>query len=295
MKSRSTEDLAQLEQLLLHGGLAKFRAALARLTVPELRSLSNLLIKRRSTQAALSIAKQLQECPDIEARILAAMLLGKVGATSWARAKSGLERLADDLEWPVREAAACGMKEALRENFPSVYPSISRWAVSKNARHRRAAALAVMIGRSRDPGTVAKLLHVVELLLDDNDAYVRKSVGPFALGYLGYTYPAAVLPRIKEWAFQKHNPRARWNLAMAFSQALGRRFPGDALAVLSALLSQDDHPVVRAAAVASLRNVAKVAPAAVSKAIQAAVWDGWLPPAVLARLGPNSPVRAALN
>ncbi|RVE87080.1 hypothetical protein [Sinorhizobium meliloti] len=88
----------------------------------------------------------------------------------------------------------------------------------------------------------------------DDDIYVRKCCGPFVVGYLGYTYPSIVIPWLAEKTSESDfNVRA--NVAKAFSQALGRRFPREAARVLSSLIP-DERPRVRAAVKAATRNVA---------------------------------------
>jgi hypothetical protein len=74
------------------------------------------------------------------------------------------------------------------------------------------------------------------------------------VGYLGYTYPAIVLPWIEEQA-RLHDLNRRANAAKAFSQALGRRHAGVARRVLE-FLSDDDRPTSQAAVRSALRNVA---------------------------------------
>jgi len=107
---------------------------------------------------------------------------------------------------------------------------------------------------------IDSLLDRLEIVLNDPSEYVRKCTGPFVLGYLGYTYPTIVLPRLRFW-FEQYESGPKhtcWNLASAFSQALGRREPVTAVALLPKLADHHEA-VVRRAVARSLVNVARVA------------------------------------
>lgn len=165
-----------------------------------------------------------------------------------------------DNDWKLREKGGFEFRDLFSENFELVLPIVIEWINDNNERIRRAAVLACMQKKLHNqPSKIVALLDMLENSLNDSSRYVRKCHGPFVLGYLGYTYPAIVLPRIELWAKVKEQEYERWNIASAFSQALGRRYPDEAIKVLT-LLASDSRPLVWKAVASSLKNVSQVCP-----------------------------------
>jgi 3-methyladenine DNA glycosylase AlkC len=92
------------------------------------------------------------------------------------------------------------------------------------------------------------LLDLVEPLLADRQQYVRKNLGPYAIGDgLLRCHPRPTLARLYRWA---DDPReeVRWNVAMAFRSFGGTRNLQDALEILRQLAADERRFVWRAAA-----------------------------------------------
>ncbi|WP_199623224.1 hypothetical protein [Paenibacillus alkalitolerans] len=87
-------------------------------------------------------------------------------------------------------------------------------------------------------------LDLIEPLLFDQNPYVKKNVGPFAIGdgLLKY-FPDRVLERMGAWVLLE-DEYVRWNLAKAFSSAAGRILIAESSHIISQL-QQDNRPVVR--------------------------------------------------
>jgi hypothetical protein len=93
----------------------------------------------------------------------------------------------------------------------------------------------------------------LEILMSDDDVYVRKCRGPYVVAYLAFTYPRLVIPWLKAQAGSS-DLNVRANVAKAFSQSLGSRRPRDGVSILNTL-AKDDRRRVRQAVLSSARNI----------------------------------------
>jgi len=130
-----------------------------------------------------------------------------------------------------------------------------------DARLRRAVVVgAKHAARERRPDRAEALLDLIEPALRDHDEYVRRNLGPFAIGdQFLRSYPDATLARIARWAHDQ-DENVRWNAAMAFSAASAARHAGVGLALLDTL-ARDRSTFVRRGALAARRRLAARAPA----------------------------------
>lgn len=184
---------------------------------------------------------------------IGAVLLPAVFARDPDAVIDELHRLADSPHWEVREwvASACG--QVLVEHFDAFYPSLIAWSGDASENVRRAAVLAAMYaGKTRDAAFAEPLLNLLEMHLSDPSPYIRKNLGPFAIGdaLLRY-YPEQVLARLHNWV-QSDDEQTRWNVAMAFTAAASRPHASGAKPILD-ILALDERPLVRRA-VAKARN-----------------------------------------
>lgn len=168
-----------------------------------------------------------------------------------------LRRLANSENWEVREwvASACG--EVLAQNFGEFYPTMMEWAQDTAPNVRRAVALAAMYsGKTRNPTFAHPVLDLLEPLLADSDPYVKRNMGPYAIGagLLRY-YPEAVLSRLYDWS-RSDNEHVRWNVAMVFTTAEGAKHRGIAKEILRDL-SEDSRRTIRNAVHKANRNLAR--------------------------------------
>ncbi len=178
-------------------------------------------------------------------------------------AVSVLHSSAKDGDWRRREDVGFELRARMETDWRPTLCTVREWLTDDDPSVRRAAVVACMVRkRFGTPEIICALLEELERVLDDANPYVRRNLGPFVLGYLGYTYPDVVLPQLRRWVARFCNGPSYpcWNLASAFSQALGRRHPIVALELLPQLAN---HPsaLVRRAVARSLVNVATLAPA----------------------------------
>lgn len=186
---------------------------------------------------------------------LAAVITGPLARTHRRDVARNAARLARDDDKEVRDTAAGLFARLLTESFADGLPIAREWATGPESRLRRAAVVAAKYAaRTRKPEWAEPLLDLVELALRDPDEYVRKSLGPSALGdQFVRSYPDATLARLRRW-MQDEDQNVRWNVAMTFSAASGARLAQRAPDVLD-FLADDERPFVRDAVRAAQRRV----------------------------------------
>ena len=211
----------------------------------------------RGTEALYHWACRLAERPEPVARAIAARLIRHHWPLQPDQVQARLLRLADDEDWWVRESAHGTMGSLLVAHFDDLYQTFQAWAEHPSANVRRGVAIAVrQASNGRKEEWVEGLLDVVELLLADREQYVRKNLGPYAVGDgLLRCHPQPTLTRLRRWA---NDPReeVRWNVAMAFRSFGGSRHLQEALEMLGQLAA-DERRFVWRAAVSTLHYLGK--------------------------------------
>lgn len=194
---------------------------------------------------------------------LAAILLAPLARSHPADVERAALRLARDDRWDVREAAAGLLGEALDVNFEHFYGSLRTWMGKEEPRVRRAIVVAAKLAaRSRAPERAGPLLDLIEPALRDRDEYVRRNLGPFAIGdQLLRSYPEETLARLDGWS-KDADEVVRWNVAMAFSSATGAKLVDRGLPIIR-VLARDESKFVARAANAALRRMQKHRPDAI--------------------------------
>lgn len=191
-------------------------------------------------------------------RSLAAMVARYVYAQFPDQVVALLYRLADDANWEVREWAGSAAGFTLGDNFEQFYPTIQTWTKDPSANVRRAVAIATMDAADRKkPERAEPLLALLDPLIGDRDEYVRKNLGPFAIGacLISY-YPQPTIARLLHWLETDDSEATRWNLAMVFSAGQAKKQIDLGLHILTALAA-DPRRFVWRATVLPLRNLAK--------------------------------------
>lgn len=166
-----------------------------------------------------------------------------------------LLRLADDESWTIREGASWGLARVLEDHFEEVYPLFQDWARHPSENVRRGVVLAVMpVVRDKAHGAerAEPCLRLLEPLLADRSEYVRKNLGPFAIGAAILNHhPDLTFAVLKEWRERYDDEQVRWNLAMALSASGGVAHVERALAFLYTLADDERRTVWRAVASAA--------------------------------------------
>ncbi|MEP7003628.1 MAG: DNA alkylation repair protein [Chloroflexota bacterium] len=202
---------------------------------------------------------------------LAAVILRPLISTHRADVERAIHRLARDDDWEVREAAASLLGDALEREFDAYLPPAQTWVATGDARLRRAVVVgAKYAARSRHPERAEPLLDLIEPALSDHDEYVRRNLGPFAIGdQLLRSFPDETFARLEGWA-REPDENIRWNVASTFTSASGARVAERAFGML-AFLSADTRPFVTRAVGAAVRNILKRRP---ELRDVIAAWDG---------------------
>ena len=220
---------------------------------------------------------------------LAAVILRPLITTNRADVERAIHRLARDDDWEVRESAASLLGDALERSFEEYLRPAQSWIAGNDSRLRRAVVVAAKhAARSRHPERAAVLLDLIEPALADHDEYVRRNLGPFAIGdQLLRSYPDATFARLERWA-REPDENVRWNVASAFTSASGAKVAERGFGIL-AFLAADTRPFVSHAVGAAVRNILKRRPE-LRDAV--AEWDGGTRAAVRDALRTTAEARA---
>ncbi|MFH1144353.1 MAG: DNA alkylation repair protein [Candidatus Eisenbacteria bacterium] len=198
--------------------------------------------------------------PEAEARQVACALLD----TFWKDHRKEVEKLtlnlARDEEYEVRLYAASTMARIIRSNFRAYFRHMRAWSRHADPSVRRQVIIATVAVADADrPEWARPLLDLLEPHMSDRDPYIRRNLGPFALGQgMLRVYPEETLERCEKW-LEAPDEIVRWNIAMAFATPV---IPVDrerTLAILKTLAS-DQRRFVWGAAGAALRNLVKAEP-----------------------------------
>ncbi len=188
------------------------------------------------------------------ARQVACLLLADRYPADRAGVLRMAETLADDPHWEVREAAAGLLGTLLDRHFDRIRALCETWRSSRSENLRRAVVLAVKYAARRDkPERIPELMRILEPLLRDPTPYVRRNLGPFAIGDgMLRVDPKATLKDLREWSHDR-DQIVRWNVAMAFSSAIGS-FHWPAAKGTLERLARGPEPLVRMAVAKAMRR-----------------------------------------
>src|SRR2546423_12308461 len=164
------------------------------------------------------------------------------------------EMLAEDPHWEVREAAGGLLGPLLDRDFDRIRGRLETLRSSRSENLRRAVVLAVKYAARRDkPERVPDLLQLLQPLLRDEEPYVCRHLGAFTLrdGPLPVD-PKETLRALREWS-KDRDQMVRWNVAMAFSSAIGSFHWPAAKSTLDRL-AKGPEPLVRNAVAKAMRR-----------------------------------------
>ncbi len=165
-----------------------------------------------------------------------------------------LQRHADSANWAVREYAGTCAGRLLEQHFAEVYPVMQTWSQHKSENVRRAVVIAAMeTAKANHPTRGAKLLKLLDPLMRDEARYVRVNLGQFAISLaLLKNYPVLTLQWLRKHA-RSRNEFARWNAAMVWSAAGGRKYAEQGMELLTQLAADERRFVWRAVAAAAAK------------------------------------------
>lgn len=227
--------------------------------------------------------------PEAEARELACALLD----TFWRDHRKEVERitlnLARDEDREVRLYAASTMARIIRSGFRTNFRHLRAWSRHADPSVRRQVIIAtVAVADAKHPEWARPLLDMLEPHLSDRDPYIRRNLGPFALGQgMLRVYPEETLERLEKW-MQSESEIVRWNVAMAFTAPIGALALERGLELLRHL-SADQRRFVWGAAAMAIKNLVTLRPRRVKPVLKQWMKDPALRVAVSTAL--NASVR----
>jgi 3-methyladenine DNA glycosylase AlkC len=198
--------------------------------------------------------KALLKRAEHNAHELGLMLLPDVYTLHPIYAQRQLARHADSSNWEVREFAGSVAGRVLDDHFDKFYPVMKKWRRHKSENLRRAVVIAAMeAAKTSHPGRGPKLLKLLEPLMSDSARYVRVNLGQFAISLaLLKSYPTHTLKWLDAQS-RKRDENVRWNVAMVWSAAGGRKHAHEGARLLHRLAADERRFVWRAAASAAVK------------------------------------------
>jgi hypothetical protein len=187
-------------------------------------------------------------------RKIAAGLLPVYAATHYREVLHLVFHLADNQSWGLREDVTWAVRDLFDFDFDEMITVAADVCASGSDQAARAVAVGLARHcRLRLPEEAKPALSIMDSLASRSDKYVRKNLGPFAIGdYLLCYYPSQTLRLVtKKWAVDD-DQWVRWNAAMCFSTAEAAKCFEDAMEVLRGLAADPRRTVWRAAASALL-------------------------------------------
>lgn len=150
---------------------------------------------------------------------LGAMLLRHSGkSTSNSEFSAVVCKMADSELWYVRETAASLLKDLLLNDFDYFFGLLKKMVKDKNPNIRRAAVVGSMQSKLSEKQAVKVAQLIYRPLLNDENVYVRKNLGSFAVSQFLRLYPKAGLAFFDR-EMKKMRPWPVWNILNAFQSA----------------------------------------------------------------------------
>jgi hypothetical protein len=170
--------------------------------------------------------------------------------------KAVLLQIADDDNWEVRETSGGALANTLYYNR-DFYSTLTKWAKHPSDKIRRAVVISSLgLLEKGKKENLPLAFSLLEPLLYDSAVYVKKNLGPFVFGsYFGNSFPEEVFIQLKKWLKIK-DENVRWNIAMAFHNSFGNKYPDKAMEILT-ILAEDNNPAVKKAVKSSVNFLAK--------------------------------------
>ena len=238
----------RIDQIIARGKLDSLASALDGAKVQDVRYAADRLVEAvGDAKAVLRQIRDLVLRKEPASLHLACQLVPACYRHDAKAAMKLLQCLADDADWTVRDAAAETCGRLLRDDFAKMLDSLRQWRENASVNIRRAVVIAAT--RAARPNRLERaepLLKLLEPLLSDEDATIRRNLGPSALGgSLLRSYPVNTFEYLVHWS-TSNEPAVLWNVAMAFSAPPAAPIARKALIVLRKLSLDERRPVWRA-------------------------------------------------
>jgi hypothetical protein len=162
--------------------------------------------------------------------------------------ESLIKKSANDEDWQVRETAAGVFAKLLEIDFKHFSKLFEGWVASESENVKRAIALAVKYdSQSQEESKWKTYYKLINPLMAEDSEYIRKNLGPFAIGDgLLIRFPEQTLKACEKWA-QSKNENVKWNTAMIFTAAAAKKHAKIGKKILSKLQCDEIEFVAKAA------------------------------------------------
>ncbi|NDI33934.1 DNA alkylation repair protein [Chengkuizengella sediminis] len=194
---------------------------------------------------------------DITGEELGSILIAEQFEINPKEVNNTLLRLAESDHWEVREWVASACSIILVNHFHEYYQIFYEWTNNESPNVRRAVTVAVKyVSKLKNQEMANQLIDLIEPLLSDQNPYVKKNLGAFAIGdgLLKY-YPNQVMERMNDW-IKIDDEIVRWNIAKIFSSAEGMKYIEDSIELFKVLTS-DSRPTVKRAVKSTINGLKK--------------------------------------
>jgi 3-methyladenine DNA glycosylase AlkC len=210
--------------------------------------------KGREEKAYFSVGKKILSVKSDNAKEIGIHIIWRAYRYNKKVVEGYLRKITNDANWEVREYAAGALQGTLNA-FPEIYNTLKKWSKDKSENIRRGVVMAA-IGLRNKYENITLAFQLLEPLMYDSSAYVKKNLGPFVLGsYYGNSYPKETFKQLNKWIKIK-NENLRWNIAMAFNNSFGNKYPEEAIEYMR-ILSRDTSPMVQRAVKSTLNHLKK--------------------------------------
>jgi len=269
--TKNVADISAIEKSLLKNNLNEFICAWTQKKEHYAKFYEDtlkLVKKNLDEEEVFEWAKQLALRKETRSLACQVLALGNPYPRHEEEVKKFLFDLGNDASWGTRETAAYALASVLLKNFDIVYSQFQEWVRHDSENIRRAVALAAKyVSKARKPEYGEPLLRLIEPLLSDRSVYVRKNLGPFAIGDgILRAYPKLTMQYVEKWSHGQ-DEQVLWNVAMIFSSAEGTKHCDEALAILRRLAADERRYVWRAVA-SALRILGRRKPERVKPELQ---------------------------
>lgn len=190
--------------------------------IATLRRMARSASRNESPRAIMSMATAWSRAEQVVLRKMACWLLVFVLEADEENCGEGVVGiagvLANDNDWGVREEVTYVFRDLLRRDLPEDAQAYRSLMTLGSERLRRAIIVgAGRAGAKKLPNLALPLLDLLELAINDRREYVRRNLGPFAIGsYLLLYYPDKTLGRVARWS-RSSDEQVRWTAAMSLS------------------------------------------------------------------------------
>ncbi len=164
-----------------------------------------------------------------------------------------IRKMADSSDWGVREDAAGEIKKINDKFFLEYLPIWKEWVAEPDPNIRRAVEVGLLRIKKE---FIPHALDLLDPLMYDDNTYVRKNCGPFALSHVGRKSPSITFKQLKKWVKVK-DKNVRWNVAMCLGCWFGQTNPEESLKLLKILAKYQEKFVWRAAASSLVKLIRK--------------------------------------